>query len=127
MTIPTHSRSFYFEEEASLSSTMTASRAKSPKNKRKLRFRLESNETFIIPHVDDLDEQEIQSVWYDRTDYETMKTSFIPIIRRMMKEERIEETNTETIRGLEFRTRQGALRRQHKIDSTTKELLTMSV
>lgn len=46
-----------------------------------------------------------------------------PLIRKMMKKETIEETDKETIRGLEYRTRQGAIRRQHnKLEAITAVL-----
>jgi hypothetical protein len=109
MTI--HSRNFYFQEDASCSSTVTAEPQK--RRKRKISFRPQQDQVFTIPHIDDLSEAEVADVWYGRTDYDTMKHSFIPIIRKMTKGEKVDETNRETTRGLEFRTRQGAIRRQH--------------
>jgi len=88
--------------------------------KRKIRFNLKKNETFEIPHIDDLKKEEIHDVWYQRDDYERMKIQFIPLIRKMMKGEVIEENNQQTVRGLEFRTRDGAIRRQHnKLEGIT--------
>jgi hypothetical protein len=85
----------------------------SPSNKRRIRFNEEMNETRLIPHVDELEASEVFATWYEKTDYDIMKQSFIPTIRKMMKGDKIEETNADTIRGLEFRTRPGAIRRQH--------------
>jgi hypothetical protein len=42
-----------------------------------------------------------------------MKQSFVPLVRSMMKGEAVEENNEQSIRGLEYRTRNGAIRRQH--------------
>jgi hypothetical protein len=84
-----------------------------PSNKRRICFKEEMNETRLIPHLDELEESEICAIWYEKQDYDVMKQSFIPTIRKMMKGDTIEETNEETIRGLEFRTRPGAIRRQH--------------
>lgn len=114
--MPPQSRVFYFEEEASVCSTHSAFSTR----KRKIRFNLKENQTFEIPHIDDLDKEEIRDVWYQRGDYERMKTQFIPLIRKMMKGEAIEENDQQTIRGLEFRTRDGAIRRQHnKLEAIT--------
>ena len=88
------------------------------KVKKSVRIQLESNQIFDVPHIDDMSEQEIATIWYDRPDYEEMKQSFIPIIKKMMRGAKVEETDSETARGLEFRTREGAVRRQHnKIQS----------
>jgi hypothetical protein len=83
------------------------------KAKRSVRMNLKSNTTHLVPHVDDMTELEIVVIWYERSDYEEMKQSFVPILRKIMRGSRIEETDTETVRGLEFRTREGAMRRQH--------------
>ena len=118
MTLPT--RTFLFVEENSLSSTGTANKPNKrlPKRKRTIRFQLESIEVHPIPHIDDLSEDEVNDVWYEREDYERMKQALVPVIRRIMKGERVAETNQETARGLEFRTREGAMKRQHnKLDS----------
>ena len=83
------------------------------KTKKNVRVELQKNEVFDVPHIDDMSEHEIATIWYDRPDYDAMKQSFIPIIKKMMRGAKIEETDSETIRGLEFRTRDGALKRQH--------------
>lgn len=81
--------------------------------KRRARFSTKPNEIFPIPHIRDLAKDEVRAIWYERTDYEAMKHSFIPIVRKMMKGEPIEENNEQSTRGLEYRTRKGAIRRQH--------------
>jgi hypothetical protein len=83
------------------------------KAKRTIRINLTANTTHLVPHVDDMTELEIVTIWYERSDYDLMKQSFIPTLKKMMRGSRIEESDTETIRGLEFRTREGAMRRQH--------------
>lgn len=85
----------------------------SPPKKRRIHFNEAMNETRLIPHIDELAESEILAIWYEKTEYDVMKQSFIPTIRKMMKGDTIEETNEDTVRGLEFRTRPGAIRRQH--------------
>ena len=124
MTLPTKQRAFLFIEEASISSTVTANAAPpktkkvTAKRKRKIEFRLRDNTIHPIPHVDDLPEEEVNAVWYEREDYDRMKQALVPVIRRLMKGEKVAENNNETARGLEFRTREGAIRRQHnKLDS----------
>lgn len=91
--------------------------------KRKLRFRLESNEVRHILHLQDLREEEVRAVWYAREDYEQIKMTLIPVIKKMMRGETIEESNEMSSRGLEFRTREGALRRQkNKMEAWTAVL-----
>lgn len=88
------------------------------KDKKTVRVDLDRNEVFPVPHIDDMTDEEVWTIWYDRPDYDQMKQSFIPIIRKMMRGGRVEESDSETTRGLEYRTREGALKRQHnKIES----------
>lgn len=113
--MPPQSRSVFDLDEQVLGSDMYNEFTKSKKN---VRIELEKNEVFDVPHIDDMSDQEIATIWYDRPDYDAMKQSFIPIIKKMMRGAKVEETESETIRGLEFRTRDGALKRQHnKIQS----------
>jgi len=107
---PTSSHTF--EEDYCSSSESTVS-YNSPAPKRRLHFALTENQIHPIPHINDLSDLEVKETWYERADYERIKLSLIPIVRKMMKGERIEETNRVTIRGLEYRTREGAIRRQH--------------
>lgn len=80
---------------------------------KRFQFSLSSNEIYRIPHLDDLSDEEVTATWYAKPDYEKIKMSMIPLIRKMMKSETVEESNRQTIRGLEYRTREGAIRRQH--------------
>jgi len=101
-------------EEDSCSSESTVSFQNSPDvPKRRIHFALTENEVHPIPHINDLSDQEVKETWYERSDYEKIKMALIPIVRKMMKGEPIEESNRLTIRGLEYRTREGAIRRQH--------------
>ena len=87
--------------------------AKSKKKKWKISFCTEENTYHSIPHLRDLSKNQVRSTWYDRTEFQAMRVSFVPVIKKMMKGESVEETDQETVRGLEYRTRDGALRRQH--------------
>jgi hypothetical protein len=90
---------------------------------KRFHFSLSSNEIYDVPHIDDMTPEEVKAIWYEKADYEKIKMAMIPVIRKMMKKETIQETDRETIRGLEFRTRQGAIRRQHnKLEATTAVL-----
>jgi hypothetical protein len=82
-------------------------------SKRRISFNEDRNKIRLIPHINELEKSDVAQIWYEKTDYDGMKQSFLPTIRKMMKGDKIEETNEETIRGLEFRTRPGAIRRQH--------------
>jgi len=110
---PTSSHTFE-EDSCSSESTVSFNSPATPKApKRRLHFALTENQIHPIPHINDLSDLEVKETWYERADYERIKLSLIPIVRKMMKGERIEETNRVTIRGLEYRTREGAIRRQH--------------
>lgn len=108
--MPPQSRSVFDLDEQVLGSADCSQYTKVKKN---VRIKEEKNEIFDVPHIDDMSDQEIAIIWYDKPDYDEMKMSFIPIIKKMMRGAKIEETDSETTRGLEFRTKEGALRRQH--------------
>jgi hypothetical protein len=76
-------------------------------------LRMEKNEIYPIPHIDDFDEDTTRAIWYEKAEYDTMKIGFVATIKKMMRGETIPENDESTVRGLEFRTRKGALRRQH--------------
>jgi hypothetical protein len=85
-----------------------------------VRFALSKNEIHAVPHIDDLSDDEVRATWYEAKDYEDIKMALIPIIRKMMKGEYIEENYRQTVRGLEYRTKKGAIRRQHnKVEAIT--------
>lgn len=67
---------------------------------KKVRF---SHETEVqnVLHIHDMEETDIQNIWYQKADYVRVKKEIIPIARRFMGGERIVESNRETIRGLE--------------------------
>ena len=104
-------------------SSMSSANTTSPVKKRQLRFSLESNEVFLVTHIDDMDENEVFETWYEPRDYQAVKARLIPVIRAMMKGQPPPETNKQTIRGLEFRTREGATKReQNKMSARTAVL-----
>lgn len=112
-------------EETSISADSarsTVSNRFSPK-KRRICIRLDRNEVFPIPHIDDLDEEEICDIWYQKQDYNRMKQVLIPVIKKIMKGETVVESNEETARGLEFRTRDGALARQRNKVTASRAVL----
>ena len=109
--MPPQSSTFYDVDEPVLSEVCT--NLTKTKAKKTLRIELDRNEVFLVPHIDDMSENDILTIWYDRPDYDEMKQTFIPIIKKMMRGAKVEETDSETVRGLEYRTRDGALKRQH--------------
>jgi hypothetical protein len=92
--------------------TMTTGKSSPVKRKRSLRFSLASNQCFPIPHIRDLEDEEVAAVWYEKKEYDAMKKKIIPTLRKMIKGEKIEENNKQSGRGLEYRTRQGCYQRQ---------------
>ena len=100
-------------DESSASCEEARPPKKTSKKQKRFHFALSRNQIFPIPHIDDLSEEEVVDTWYERADYEKMKMSMIPLIRKIMKGDIVDETDRQTARGLEFRTRKGAIRRQH--------------
>jgi hypothetical protein len=92
--------------------TMTTGTASTVKRRRSLRFSLASNQSFPIPHICDLDDEEVAAVWYEKKGYEAIKSNIIPTLRKMIKREKIEENNKYCVRGLEYLTLKGAKQRQ---------------
>ena len=109
--MPPHNRRAMYEEDSY--SEATASSYERPPQRRRIHFAVPENQIHLIPHINDLSDNEVKETWYERSDYEKMKMTLVPIVRKMMKGGNIEETNRQTVRGLEYRTRAGAIRRQH--------------
>ena len=82
------------------------------RRKAKVHFKLESNEVFLVTHIDDMTDEEVNEIWYEAAEYDAIKSKIVPILRKLMKGVEIEETNRTSVRGLECRSRQGAARRQ---------------
>lgn len=99
------------EKEEKRNITTTTFRKK--KKRSNVRFVLAENKLYPIPHVNDMTNEEVSATWYGMQDFDKMKAEMLVIVKRMMKGDKIEETNEVTIRGLEYRTRKGAIRRQH--------------
>lgn len=90
--------------------------------KRRVRF-AETASVRPIETYRDLSGDELQNTWYQKYEFDEIKRSLIPLIKGMTRGDFIEETRETTLRGLEYRTRQGALRRQHnKVISITSVL-----
>lgn len=83
------------------------------KTRRHVTFSKENDSVILVPHVKDMEYDEIQSLWWEKKDLDGNKNEIMAILRKMMKGQKIDENNKQTTRGLEYRTRQGALKRQH--------------
>jgi hypothetical protein len=104
-------------------SSMLSSVSSESTVQKRFHFSLTSNEIHHVPHIVDFSDREVCATWYAKADYEKITMSMIPLIRKMMKGETVDETNSQTIRGLEYRTRQGAIRRQrNKVEAITAVL-----
>jgi hypothetical protein len=99
--------------ELTVATTTTTGTSSTVKRKRSLRFSLASNQSFPIPHISDLDDEEVAAVWYEKKGYDAIKSKTISTLRKMMKREEIEENNRHCVRGLEYLTLKGAQQRQH--------------
>lgn len=79
-----------------------------------------------VPHVNDLDPEEISEIWYCKRDYEMIKSTYMQTVRMMANgstSQLFENEDDHCFRGLEYRTREGARRRQsNKITAITAVL-----
>ena len=111
--------------ETEASSPLSSPRASPVVTKRRLRVKisLAFNESFPIANRASMGIEDVRATWYDKSEYNAMKSDIIPILRRVMKNEVVEESDKETTRGLEYRTRKGAnLRQENKINGITAVL-----
>jgi hypothetical protein len=89
----------------------------------KVRFSLESNQSFPIPHITDMEDEEFLAIWYGPRDYKRIKIKIFLILRKMKNGEQIEDNDKQSVRGLECRTVQGAnLRQENKLMGMTAVL-----
>jgi hypothetical protein len=71
-----------------------------------------------VPHLKDLPQEEKIATWYNNQDFERIKKSLVITLRLMMAQKPV--GSDQCVRGLEFRTPQGAkFRKKTKIDALT--------
>jgi hypothetical protein len=80
---------------------------------KRLRINLAANVVHPIPHMKDLTDEEVTDVWYGKQDYVEIKKNMVPFLRRMTKGEKVIENDRHSTRGLEFRIREGAIKRMN--------------
>ena len=67
----------------------------------------EENDIFEIPHLDDIPDSVVESIWYSSREYSEIKAAYQLTIFMMESGEKI-TGNEHTTRGLEYRTQEGA-------------------
>jgi hypothetical protein len=65
-----------------------------------------------IVHVDNMSDKDISGIWFCKRDFEKMKKSFGSTLRMIAFGEYEGDCDEHCVRGLEFRSRAGALRRR---------------
>jgi hypothetical protein len=90
----------------------TESSARSILTQRQVQFSLESNQVFPVVHIKDMDKSDIHETWYCEQNSELMKRDIIATLTKIARKIHVEETNEETVRGLEYQTTQGDLHRE---------------
>ncbi len=79
-----------------------------------------------VPHVNDLESEDVAEIWYCKRDYEVIKATYMTTVRMMASGSTsllFENEEDHCFRGLEYRTREGARRRQgNKITAITAVL-----
>jgi hypothetical protein len=65
------------------------------------------NQTFPVPHLDDIGDEDIAEIWYSAAEYSEIKSSY-QLTLFMMENGELKESDEHTSRGLEYRTQQGA-------------------
>jgi hypothetical protein len=116
------------DDESTITTAVTTGTAVSPpvkQRKRKIRFSLSSNQLFYIPHIADMDGKEVSAIWYQKREYEAIRSKTLPILHKMKKGDKIRESsNKQTVRGLEKRTRLGARHFQKNRTEAVNAVLT---
>ena len=98
---------------SSLTTEQDAPRPVSPIAKMNVRFNFAANEVFPTIHLYDYTQSEFDNTWYSDDEYDAIKKELIATVKLMNKGKKIRETNTETCRGLEIRTKHGYRIRQY--------------
>jgi len=81
--------------------------------RQQVRFGLEHNQTQFVTHLSELSPKHLAETWYTKREFHEIKKELIPLIKAMMKKEKVDETSSQTTRGLEYRTRAGTVARQN--------------
>jgi len=63
-------------------------------------------------HINNFTDDEVYQSWFRRKDYQRIKTSFQYIVQRISNNTWQGDTNNETMRGLEYRHREGSMKRK---------------
>ena len=93
---------------------LSSKTAPKPIERRRVHFK-ETVSVRPITHVDNIPADEVAAVWFCKKDFEDMKKSFATTLRLMAYGEFKADDEDHCARGLEFRTRAGALaRRENK-------------
>jgi hypothetical protein len=104
------------DESSSVKTALTSelSTTTSTVAKHKLRFSLESNRVFPIVHIKDMSQIDRQRTWYTKGEQNKIKEEIISVTTKMIRGDKVTESNTQTTRGLAWGNRQITLRRQRK-------------
>jgi hypothetical protein len=94
MTTPNRKK-YADDDESTVKNALTTGR------NRKLCFSLESNQSFPIPHIDDMNDEEVDAIWWEDEVYDATNSEVLLLVQKLIKGEKIEENNDQTSRGLE--------------------------
>jgi hypothetical protein len=125
MTIATRIQSPTFLRPDSITTTKNIKSSLKSKPSGTQRRRVLFKETVSvrpITHIDDMSDERIQAVWYDKKDFEDIKKGIVGTVRLMMSCQEgdgesscVIDNEEHCSRGLEYRTREGAsARRENK-------------
>lgn len=87
----------------------------------------QNDEIFLIPHVKEYSEEDIQAIWYRPYEFREMRSQAHRIVHAIEQQKQHQtipaapsESDSMTMRGLEFRTSEGSLKRSlHKREAYT--------
>jgi hypothetical protein len=106
-------------DEMSMGSSRSCLRQKSPLREQRgnVRIRVECNQFFPVPHLNNMTREDIENTWFDDEAYQQIKMDYQLTVYKMEAGE-VLDPNESTPRGLEYRTQDGAWARyQHKKDA----------
>jgi hypothetical protein len=103
--------------------TTASSSMASTVNKLNIRFSLESNQVFPITHINDMRQHDIHETWYTEEESNNIQNGIYWALRQIGSGDNVTESETFTARGIECRTHQGNLRRNHNRNMATTAVL----
>jgi len=90
---------------------VTTALSKEDSEARRIKFH-ETVNVHLIPHVDDMDDDEYFDIWYQKIDFEKMRAEFSETVNKITSGKYEGDDEFQCARGLEYRSRFGSQKRK---------------